>query len=158
MRTLILAALLAIIPATAHAQYQCRHAKNTSGAATWIDDLALTTPRSFTLDIQGASLLSVDLQFTHAANGALTVTCTGKSAPGDGKAVVDTTLTVCSVASGVCTLDDAGVFTTASLSADKDFNVLVGVAGQERVTCTVTHGGTPTAGDTIIATGRLCTH
>lgn len=138
--------------------YRCVHAKDTSGSIVWIDDLGLDSSRSFTIDIQGASLLAVDLQYTHANNGALTLTCTGKSSPDSSGTVVDTTLTTCSVLSGTCTLNDGGVFVNPSLSADKDYSVLVGVAGQYQAKCTVSHGGSATASDKIKATGRLCVH
>lgn len=154
----ILALAILLATSTAHAQYRCVRGQTTAGSHVWLNDAALDSPKSFVLDIAGASLLSVDLQYTHDANGTLTLTCTGKSAPDSSGAQADTTLTTCTVSSGTCTLSFAGVFTSPALTDDAAFNVLVGVAGQEQVTCTVSHGGSPTSDDRVTATGRLCTH
>jgi hypothetical protein len=43
------------------------------------------------------------------------------------------------------------------LSADRYFEVPVGIRGHHDLACTFTHGGTPTADDTLVVDGFLTT-
>lgn len=162
LAAIVCAFMVAPVQADVIRGYQCVSAiEKTLETRTLLDSAALNGAAStldFTVDTNGASILSIDTQFTHANNGALTWTCTGLSAAETtaSNTRVATTLTTCSVSSGTCTLKNAGVFTTESQSADYDYNTLVGVVGQEQVTCTISHGGSPAAGDTVIVTARLC--
>lgn len=85
------------------------------------------------------------VDFTHANNGTLTLTCT----VGPSSADNDYTPTTCTVASGTCTLNFGGVIVTPSLSADKKYEASMLILGNRDVSCVMAHGGTPAAGDIV---------
>lgn len=116
--------------------------------------------RTFTIGgVAGYDILVISTQYTHANDGALTFTCTGKSAGATDASVtkVDTTMTTCSTSSGTCTLNWSGVVVTPSLTADKDFNFVLGILGEQSIKCIISHGGSPGSGDLVTVTARACT-
>lgn len=114
---------------------------------------ALAT-RSFALATSGYKWLNVKISFTKANNGTLTLLC--DSVTSDTVATnTHYTRTTCATAAGACTLSwDVGA-TTPTLTASKDFSVLVKVEGHAYTECSITHNGAPAAGDTVSVTGEL---
>jgi hypothetical protein len=115
----------------------------TGGSATASCPLPLTAYRH--LDIYTA--------YTHSQNGALTWTC--KVGSDSGSAVY--VPTTCTTSTGTCALNTGGVMATASLSADYYYD-----AGPMRIhalaiRCTISHGGSPGAGDLVTARVLLTT-
>lgn len=159
MKKILLAAAIVALPSAALAQYgQPFRSQETQ---LLVNNLGLDSNRAFTVKTEGYSLLTLYQQYTHATNGTLTLTCTGKSAAAADNSQqpkVDSTPTTCTTASGTCTLNFAGVFVSPTLSADKDYTIVIGVAGEVSVTCTMAHGGAATAGDLLTITGRLSTN
>jgi hypothetical protein len=103
----------------------------------------------------GYSVMLLHIWYTHANNGALTLTCTSIDNSGGTKSYEPTT---CQVVAGTCNLQFGGVYTTPSLSADKYFAVPVGILGYHDIACTLAHGGTPGANDTARIDGWLVTN
>lgn len=126
-----------------------------------LDNNDLSTTRTFSVTkLDGYDHLKFDVQFTHAATGTLTFTCTHKSAiPSDIPAGLitraDVAPTTCSLSAGTCTLSFAGVWVTPSLTADKDFAIDVGILNVEQIDCSVVHSA-GTASDYVTVTGRKC--
>lgn len=144
-------------------RHQCASATRTdSGVVTHLllNDIALNgsaTVRTFTVeDLEGYAELGLDVKFTHANNGTITFTCTGKSAHPLVADQLDTTLTTCTTASGTCTLNFGGVVVTPSLSASKTYTFPLKILNQKRVKCVVAHGGSPSASDKLTVVGRKC--
>lgn len=99
------------------------------------------------------SKLVVEMEYDYtAAAGTIALVClTGQTV-----ATADKQLTTCTVSSGACTVNiGAGSFTTASLSADTKWVLRLDVSGYKALSCTVTHGGTPTANEKLTARGYL---
>jgi len=100
---------------------------------------------------QGYSVLEMDVYYTHANNGALTATCT----VGETQTTATVAPTTCVVTSGVCAVKFAGVMTTDSLSASKNYGLVLGIGSSPVVKCVMSHGGSAAAGDKVIVIGRL---
>lgn len=106
---------------------------------------AAAASRTWTVDAEGWSLITFWVDFTHNNNGTLTITCTGGPTSSDR----DYDLTTCTVASGTCTLNDAGVLVTGSLSADKKYGARMDISAFRDLSCVIAHGGTPDASDLV---------
>jgi len=100
----------------------------------------------------GYNKLLILAYFDYTANaGTITLTCTG----GPTQATATYYLTTCTLAAGTCTLNWSGVSTTASLSADTKWEVLMGIKGNPAIKCVASHGGAPGATDTITVDAYL---
>ena len=97
--------------------------------------------------LESYKTLVIETNFSYAATGALTWTCL--QGPTAARAIYKPT--TCTTASGTCTLNNAGVMSTASLSASLAYGVRIGIQGYPVVKCVISHGGTPGATDTIDA-------
>lgn len=98
------------------------------------------------------AVFEIFYDYTSSA-GAVTMTCTS----GQTVATANFQLTLCqtSSGSGVCTVNiGAGVFTTASLSADTRYSVVLGIAGRPALSCVMSHAS-PGAGEKFTVTGYL---
>ena len=111
--------------------------------------------RTFTIDNpMGFATFTAFVDYTHANNGTLTLTCTAS----DDNNVTPFTLTTCVVASGICTLKDAGVYVTdGALTGDKQYVIPVGIRGYPSVECILDHGGAPNGSDLVTLTGFTIT-
>jgi hypothetical protein len=110
---------------------------------------AAAASRTFDLVTEGWDIASIWIDYTHANNGALTLSCLGGHTASSTPAY---TLTTCTMASGACTLNDGGTFATASLSAAKHYEVRFGVRGYAEIRCVIAHGGSPNASDLVTVT------
>ncbi len=126
-----------------------------------LNDVALNdgtaANRTFTVyNLDGNDTLAIDFKYTHANNGTLTFTCTGKRATKAGETEDNTVLTTGTLSSGTFTLIASGIVVTPSLSANTVMDFVLGVKGQSKMSCLVEHGGTPNASDKITVTARKC--
>jgi len=115
---------------------------------------AVAGSRTFTVSsnlLKGYNKAFFHVAFTHANNGTLTLTCTGGPTAAD-NAYAPTT---CTVSTGTCTLNFAGVFVTPSLTTDKSYTIEMGVGGVKNLSCVMAHGGSPAAGDVVTIKGEL---
>ena len=110
-----------------------------------------TTDTSTGDPILGYSALRLELNFTHNANGAITVTCT----EGSTRATATGTPSSATLASGTYTLAWSGVVTTPTLTGNKIWPVVINLNMAPVVKCVVSHGGVPGATDTITVKGWL---
>jgi len=96
-------------------------------------------------------ILRIFYDYTAAA-GTITVTCL----EGETIATAVYEITVCKpLATGVCSVViGAGVFTTASLSADTWYRVVLGLQSSQELTCTYAHSA-PAAGEKVTIVGFL---
>ncbi len=87
--------------------------------------------------MRGPSVLLMNMQYDYTSQaGTITTTCYG----GPARATATSYLTTCTVASGTCTLNWAGIFVTASLSADTKWGQELGLKGTWPVIkCVVAH-------------------
>jgi hypothetical protein len=92
-----------------------------------------------------------DVEFTHANNGTITFTCLGTAT--DTTANATRSISTCTLASGVCTLNWAGVIVTPSLTASKAWMHEQGTGGAGVLSCTVAHGGAPNGSDKVTVRG-----
>lgn len=100
----------------------------------------------------GYRWLLLKIAFTHANNGTLTILCDDAD---DATGTTNYTMTTCSTASGACTLNFVTGATTSTLTGDKNFSVRLDIAGHGFLECSVTHNGTPAAGDVVSVTAEL---
>lgn len=109
-------------------------------------------PRFSNENVLGYTELVLEHFFDYTANaGTITTTClVGRTA-----ATATFSPTTCTTSLGTCTVNMAGIFVTASLSADTKYVVRMRVEGYPTIKCTVAHGGTPGATDKITVTGYL---
>lgn len=159
MKRLLLAAVLLFStpPTLAQAGDVKAHPLGTLLSAVALNGAAAT--RTFTVGpaltngtrLYNYSILTLRVAYTWANNGTLTVTCT----EGDTVATATATPTTCTVASGTCTLNYAGVFVTPSLTASKTFKIDMGLTGSQALSCVVAHGGVPNANDKVTVSGVL---
>jgi hypothetical protein len=104
--------------------------------------------------ISGYAVMTLHISYTHANNGALTLTCTSIDNSGG---TTEYTPTTCVSIAGTCNLQDAGIYVTAELTGNKNYVVPVGILGFHDMKCTLAHGGTPNASDTVTIDGWLVT-
>lgn len=156
MRNLLFIFLLCL-SASAHAAPEVRARKpSTAEPTTYLDTINLTSDRSFQVDnLLGFDSLCMTVEFTHANNGVLTLTCTVND---DGfETSKRATPTTCALANGTCNIEWAGIFVTPSLTDDKTYKAVLGLNSDRGVECTIGHGGSPAAGDTVKITGFATT-
>lgn len=91
------------------------------------------------------------IDYTHANNGTLTLTCTVS----DDANTTDYKPTTCEVSSGTCAVKTGGVFVTDSLSASLKYAVRMGIRGYKDLQCVIAHGGSPNASDTVTINGYV---
>jgi hypothetical protein len=148
-----------LLPSLSFAAPEIRARKPSTAASTvFLDDVSLNGAagtRTFQVNmVLGFDLLVLYLKYDHDSNaGTITTACTVSD---DGN-TDDYQPTTCDVASGTCTLSMAGTFVTASLSADTNFQIVLGITGSRDVECVVTHGGTPGADEKITVSGYATT-
>lgn len=92
--------------------------------------------------------LVMDLTYTKATNGIITMTCT----TGQDVKKANHTPQTC-VGSGTCTLTDGGVF-SKTVTASANFSFRLGIRGYRAWTCVVAHSA-PAAGDIITVEAAL---
>lgn len=148
MRKLLLTILVLALPLTAYAK-PVRHAfQDPSAPVTELSAVAMNGAagtRTFTFSAVGYARTVFYVSFTHANSGTLTLTCTASP---DGN-TTDHTLTVCNTSAGTCTLVDAGIWVSPSLTGDKDYVIDAGVLGYRDVECVLVHGGSVAAADVV---------
>ena len=154
----IFVGLSLLLSAPAAAQYL----PPTSRVVTALDSVALnaaSTSLTFTShddggvgDTNGYLEVMFWVDYTHANNGALTLTCTAGPSSSD----KDYEPTTCQVASGTCTLAFGGLLVTPSLSGDKKYAAgPLRIANHRAFSCIISHGGTPDAGDIVTVKYQL---
>lgn len=114
-------------------------------------DPTSATDNSTGEEVIGYTALRLEFDYTHANNGAITLTCTDGSTRAD----ADHTITSSSLSSGTYTLDWSGVVSTASLTTDKDWSLVLNLNISPVLKCVLSHGGTPNASDLITVRGWL---
>jgi hypothetical protein len=114
-------------------------------------DPTSTTDNSTGDYVQAYSKLRLRMDYSHANNGAITLTCT----EGMTRAGADGTPSTATLASGTYTLAWSGVVTTPSLTGNTVWPIVLNTNGAPVIKCVVSHGGTPNASDTITVTGWL---
>jgi hypothetical protein len=97
--------------------------------------------------------LVMEIAFTHTNNGAITTTCT----TGLTAATATKTMTTCTVSAGDCNLQWGGVMVTPTLTTDTSWSQRLNIRGHPALSCVVSHGGTPAAGDVVTLTAYLVT-
>lgn len=154
MKKLLAAAALAVL-VSCGGRIGPRH--SSSPNITYLSAVALNgaaATRTWQInDALGWATAVLFVEYTHANNGALTVTCTAS----DDANTTDFTLQTCTISGGACTLNDAGTYATGSLTGDKDYTFRVGLLGYDDVECVIAHGGAPDANDLVTVTGYLVT-
>ncbi len=155
---LAFAVALSFVAAAAAAKSQGTHTTAPTGAAlTLLDGVALNAAagtRTFSWGNNraiGYKNFVFWVEYTHANNGTLTLTCTHSH----DENVSDYAPTTCASSGGTCTLSFGGVFVTPSLSADQNYKGRMGIDGARDFSCVIAHGGSPAAGDLVTIKGYL---
>lgn len=141
--------LLAALPLSAHAG-PAKH--KTTRLGDLLSAATLDVPRSFALPQESAlgfATLVLYLDYVFANVGNITTTCT--ASPDNN--TTDYDIQNCTVAAGVCTLNDASIFVKA-VSGSKRYAFRVGIAGFRDIECTNVHSA-GAGGDTLTATVEL---
>jgi hypothetical protein len=159
MKRIALALLVFLAPLAVQAQeIELTEPPNNVGPNEYLKNVALNAQSEFLefrlMNPQGWSILILYVDYTHANNGTLTLTCTSSDKPDHS---AEFTLQTCDNADGTCTLKDSGVWVTASLTASKKFSFPIGILGYRELKCSIAHGGTPSASDLVTITGYMVT-
>lgn len=107
--------------------------------------------RTFTVDTSYVRYATIVFwfDFTHDADGVISLTCTGGPGTGDN----DYTLTVCDSASteGECAAKTSGILKsgTANLTADAKWDGHLTIVGARSLSCVAAHSGSATANDLL---------
>jgi hypothetical protein len=105
-----------------------------------VNALSLDTPRVFSVPdnlAEGYAILVLDIEFTRVAATRVDITCSGARRKSRGSAVVKLfVLQACTVASGVCTLDDAIGQKDVS-GGSKNWPIRFDMLGHSNITCTL---------------------
>ena len=121
------------------------------GPRTMCDSATSATATCTGDQLRGYAALRLELAFTHAANGAITLTCT----EGATRATATFRPTTSTEASGTYTLAMSGVVSTASLSTSASWAIVANIRSADVIKCVASHGGTATANDKLTITGWL---
>lgn len=164
-RILLLLFAIALLPQSALAQsigpkQMCIQAINSSGSTALIDAAVMTSSPSFSINRPnldgGFDLFMLLIKLTDADTSItrFDLTCTASD---DGN-TTDYFIQDCTVAAGVATCVDAGVWRKAS-PGSKNWSYRLDVSGWPDIECTATVGtGAATATiDKLSVTGRFCT-
>jgi len=109
--------------------------------------LTFYVDRSSDNRLGGYTKLHMIVNFTRITSGVISTTCTVGRLRGTATA----TMTTCTVAAGVCTLNitGAGVMKTISLSASTEYTQEIGISAWPVIKCVTAHDNTPGAGDIL---------
>lgn len=113
---------------------------------------AAVASRRFITDTGGWNHLLLQLDYTHANNGTLTILLEGV---GEAVGTNVYTMTTGQTTDGATVLNYVTGATTPTLSGNKKLEVLLDVKGRRWVRVTVTHNGTPNASDILTCSGAL---
>lgn len=158
MKTLIIAlSLCLLIPSSAEAQKSsrwCRLGAVGDGGKV-IDSKPMdgaAGTRTFTFGTKSCgdktssySYLVIEMEFTHATNGNMILTCTNGQTTG----TADKSPQVCgSITAGVCVAEDAAIV-KKGVTGDKNWSFRIGIKGYRAWSCIASHDGGPAAGDIL---------
>jgi hypothetical protein len=155
MKKLLLALVLVCLAVVAYAQQgKVQKTYFVNDALSAVASNAAEASRTFYIDyanikhayeMRGPATVGFDVFYDYtAAAGTITLTCT----VGATRTAATRQLTTCTVASGVCTVNiGAGVFTTASLSADTYYWIELGLPATPPVVKCIASHSAPAAGE-----------
>ena len=158
MKGLILALLF--LPQVALASSGIEGVRRCQNLKILLDNNDLSTSRTFNIEkLDGYDHIKLDVKYTHATNGTITLDCTYLSAqPADISRNLytrfDTQPTTCTTTTGSCTLNLAGQWVIA-VSGDVNYGVDWGILNIPEGDCTITHSA-GTSNDFVTVTGRKC--